>query len=103
MVQLDSSKKEKRKTGSLYGVVDLDASPTDETSWFEIRLRVEKNRIQVFVEGERVVDYTETAQPARQSSRAKRLLDPKGGAMAIQAHDPNSIFYFKRIRLRELK
>ena len=49
-VQLNSSPKEKRKTGSLYGVVDLDSSPVDETSWLEIRLRVDGKRIQVFVD-----------------------------------------------------
>ena len=102
-VQLNSSKKEKRKTGSLYGIVDLDTSPADETKWFEIRFRVEGKRIQIFVEGKQVVDYTEPARPVRQPSRSKRLLDPQGGALAIQAHDPNSVFYFKQIRVRELK
>lgn len=102
-VQLNSSRKEKRKTGSLYGIVDLDKSPADETKWFEIRFRVEGKRIQVFVNDEQVVDYTEPANPDRQPSRAKRLIDPKGGALALQAHDPGSVFYFKRIRIRELE
>ena len=101
-VQLNSSKKEKRKTGSLYAIVDLDASPADETEWFEIRFRVKGKRIQVFVDGKQVVDYTEPENPDRPASRAKRLIDPNGGALAIQAHDPNSIFYFKQIRIREL-
>ena len=101
-VQLNSSQKEKRKTGSLYGVVDLASSPADETKWFEIRLRVEGKRIQVYVEGKQVVDYTEPPNPDRQPSRAKRLIDPQGGALAIQAHDPNSVFYFRQIRVREL-
>lgn len=102
-VQLNSSKKEKRKTGSLYGIVDLPTSPADETKFFETRFRVEGKRIQVFVEGENVVDYTEPTSPQREPSRAKRLIDPKGGAIALQAHDPGSIFYFKQIRVRELK
>lgn len=102
-VQLNSSQKEKRKTGSLYGVVDLPTSPADETKWFELRFRVEGKRVQVFVEGKQVVDYTEPPNPDRQPSRAKRLIDPAGGALAIQAHDPNSVFYFKRIAIRELK
>lgn len=101
-VQLNNSLKEKRKTGSLYGIVDLDTSPADETKWFEVRLRVEGKRIQIFVEGKRVVDYTEPPKPTRKPARAKRLLDPSGGAIAIQAHDPNSVFYFKQIRIRKL-
>ena len=102
-VQLNSSEREKRKTGSLYAVVNLDTSPVDETKWFEVRIRVEGKRIQVHIDGARVVDYVEPLNPSRESSRAKRLLDPRGGAIAIQAHDPGSVFYFKRIRLRKLQ
>ncbi|MHC4880372.1 MAG: sulfatase-like hydrolase/transferase [Planctomycetota bacterium] len=102
-VQLNSSRQERRKTGSLYGIVDVDKSPVDETRWFEVRLRVEGKRIQVFVEGRPVVDYSEPSDPERQPSRAKRLIDPDGGALAIQAHDPGSVFYFKAIRIREIK
>ncbi len=101
-VQLNSTEKETQKTGSLYTIVSLSESPVDETKWFEVRLRVESKRIQVFIEGEQVVDYTEPPNPERAPNRAKRLLDPKGGAIALQAHDPGSVFYFKQIRLREL-
>ena len=101
-VQLNSSKKEKRKTGSLYGIVDLPRSPVDETEWFEIRFVVNGNHIEVFVGGDQVIDYTQPESPKREPSRAKRLIDPKGGALAIQAHDPKSVFYFKSIRVREL-
>ena len=102
-VQLNSSNVEKRKTGSLYGIVDLNKSPVDETEWFEIRLRVDESRILVFVGDKRVIDYTEPTMPIREPARAKRLLDSGGGAIALQAHDPNSIFYFKQIRVREIK
>ena len=102
-VQLNSSQKEKRKTGSLYGIVDLDSSAANETKWFEVRTLVEGKRIQVFVDGHQVVDYAEPDTPTRQPARAGRLLDPAGGAIAIQAHDPDSIFYFKQIRIREFQ
>jgi hypothetical protein len=101
-VQLNSTEKEKRKTGSLYAVVDLDTSPIDETQWFTVKLRVEGKRIQVWLNGQQVQDYTEPPNPERAAGREKRLIDPKGGALALQAHDPESIFYFKSIRLREL-
>lgn len=102
-VQLNSSKKEKRKTGSLYTIVTVSESPVDETKWFEVRLRVQGKRIQIFIDDMQVVDYTEPPDPERPPKRAKRLLDPNGGALALQAHDPDSIFYFRQIRVRELK
>lgn len=101
-VQLNSSLKGKRKTGSLYAVVDLDKSPVDETKWFKVRVRVEGERITVHVNDERVVDYTEPADVKRPPGRAGRLLDPRGGAVALQAHDPKSVFHFKDVRVRRL-
>lgn len=101
-VQLNSAAAEKRKTGSLYAIVDVDTSPVDETEWFELRFRVEGKQIGVWVNDQQVVDYTEPTEPQREPSRAKRLIDPKGGAIALQAHDPGSVFYFKKIRVVEL-
>lgn len=101
-VQLNSTGKEPRKTGSLYAVVDLDSSPVDETEWFELRLRVEGRQIAVFIDDEPVIDYLEPDSPERPPSRRERLIDPNGGALAIQAHDPDSVFYFREIRVRSL-
>lgn len=101
-VQLNSSKKEKQKTGSLYKVVQVKESPVDEKKWFTVRVRVEGKRIQVFIDEQRVVDYTEPENPKRERKRVKRLIDANGGAIAIQAHDPESVFYFKTIRIREI-
>lgn len=101
-VQLNSSEKEGRKTGSLYAVADLPTSPVDETEWFTMRLRVEGKRIRVWLNDKPVQDYTEPENPQRPKARAKRLIDPNGGAIALQAHDPKSVFYFKRIAITRL-
>jgi putative membrane-bound dehydrogenase-like protein len=101
-VQLNSTEKEKRKTGSLYAVVDLPESPVDETKWFTLRFTVEGKHIEVWLNGTKVTDYVEPDSPERPASRAKRLIDPKGGAIALQAHDPDSVFYFRRIRVRKI-
>lgn len=101
-VQLNSAANEKRKTGSLYDIADVAVSPVDETEWFEIRFRVEEKRIRVWVDGQEVVDYTEPPQPDRKPARLQRLIDPDGGAIALQAHDPGSVFYFKQIRICRL-
>ncbi len=101
-VQLNSSPTEIRKTGSLYAVVDLDKSPVDETQWFKVRLTVQGKRIVVRINEKIVVDYTEPEQLVRPPERAGRRLNPAGGAIALQAHDPGSTFYFKDIRIRPL-
>lgn len=103
-IQLNSTEKEKRKTGSLYAVVDLDKSPVDETQWFTVKITVQGLRIVVQINGTTTVDYTEPADAAAQRppERKGRLLDPAGGAIALQGHDPGSVFYFRSIRLRPL-
>lgn len=101
-VQLNSSAKEKRKTGSLYAVVDLDKSPVDETKWFTLRVVVKDKRITVAIDGKEVVDYTEPADVVRPKERAGRLVAADGGAIALQAHDAKSVWYFKDIRVKRL-
>lgn len=101
-VQLNSSPKEKRKTGSLYDVVDLATCPIDDTQWFTVRIRVEGKRIQVWLNDARVVDYTEPPNVQRSPQRVGRVLRAAGGAIALQAHDDKSTFYFKSLRLRRL-
>lgn len=101
-VQLNSSEKEKRKTGSLYAVMDLDKSPVDETKWFTVRVLVREKRITIALDGKQVVDYTEPADVVRPKERAGRLFSADGGAIALQAHDAGSVWYFKDIRVRRL-
>lgn len=101
-IQLNSSKKEKRKTGSLYAVVDLDHSPVDESQWFRVRITVNGKRITIDLNDKQVVDYTEPPNVTRPPERAGRLINPQGGGIALQAHDPGSVFYFKDIRIARL-
>jgi hypothetical protein len=101
-VQLNSSPKESRKTGSLYDVVDIDKTPVDETKWFKVHLTVKGKQIVVRLNGQVVVDYTEPEKLVRPPARVGRKLNPDGGAIALQAHDPDSTFYFKDIRIKTL-
>lgn len=103
-VQLNSTAKEKRKTGSLYDVVDLSDAVVDDTQWFTVRIRVENKRIQVWLNDRQTIDYTEPANVAEQRSekRKGRILREEGGAIALQAHDENSVYYFRSIRIRSL-
>jgi hypothetical protein len=101
-VQLNSSAKEKQKTGSLYAVVPVETSPVDETQWFTMRIVVQGKRITAAINGQPVLDYTQPANVQRPPERAGRLFDPAGGAIALQAHDPGSGWYFKDIRVKRL-
>ena len=101
-IQLNSSEREKRKTGSLYAVVDLDKSPVDESQWFRVRITIQDQRITIHLNDQQVVDYTEPPGVQRPAERGGRLLSRDGGGIALQAHDPKSVFYFKDVRIKRL-
>jgi hypothetical protein len=101
-IQLNSQETEKRKTGSLYAVVDLDKSPVDETKWFTIRIVVKDKHVTISIDGKECVDYTEPADVKRPPDRAGRLFSAEGGAIALQAHDHTSVWYLKDIRVKRL-
>ncbi len=101
-IQLNSSAKEKRKTGSLYAIVDRAESPVDETKWFKVQVVVKDKRITVAVDGKGLVDYSEPRDAVRPKERAGRLFAADGGGIAIQAHDAKSVWFFKEIRIKRL-
>lgn len=102
-VQLNSTEREKRKTGSLYAIVDFTESIVDDTEWFSLYIKVEGKNILVKINDKVTVDYTEPDNPERPANRKGRLLKASGGAIALQAHDPDSVWYFKDIYIRELE
>ena len=101
-IQLNSTDKEARKTGSLYAVVDRTESPVKETEWFKVHVLVQGKRIVIKLNGETVVDYTEPDNVERPPMRAGRRFSADGGAIALQAHDHGSVWYFKEIRVKRL-
>jgi hypothetical protein len=54
------------------------------------------------VNGQELVDYTEPPDVERPPQRAGRRFSADGGAIALQAHDANSVWYFKDIRVKRL-
>jgi Domain of Unknown Function (DUF1080) len=92
--------KDPRKTGSLVDVKDLAESPVRDNQWFEFHLIVNGKQIVVNLDGKTVVDYTEEDKPVRKKGREERLLSH--GSIALQAHDPESVTYFKDIQIKKL-
>ena len=101
-VNLNNSATEKQQTGSLYSVVTVNDTGIDDTKWTTLHLTVHDKRIVVKLNGKQVVDYTEPDDVQRPPKRGGRLIDPNGGAIALQAHDPDSVYFFKQILIREL-
>lgn len=101
-VNMNNSARENQKTGSLYDIVGVNEPSVDDTQWTTLHLTVRDKRIIVRLNDKKAVDYTQPEDVQRPPKRSGRLIDPEGGAIALQAHDPDSVYYFKEVRIREL-
>lgn len=99
-VQVNNSHEDWRRTGSLYNIVNVKEQYAKDNEWFTEYIKVKGNRVIVKVNGITVVDYTEPENPKREGERVHRVLS--SGTFALQGHDPNSIIYYKEIKVKPL-
>lgn len=100
-VQVNNSyESDPRRTASLYAVEDVRETLFPDGEWFTIHIRVEGDRVVVKADGEKMVEYTEPENAERPEDMAGRVLG--SGTFALQGHDPESMVYYKNIRVRPL-
>ncbi len=93
--------RERKKTGSLYGVRNTYKQFVRDGEWFRIQVAVRGRNVQVRLNEMLLVDFDEPSPPIlAEGSERGRVLDR--GALALQCHDPGSKARFRRIRVRPL-
>ncbi|WP_237229096.1 DUF1080 domain-containing protein [Rubinisphaera sp. JC750] len=98
--QVNNTHKDPKKTGSLYAVENVFEAPAKDGEWFDYHIKVDGKRIVITVNGKECVDFTE--EPGREAGKDfARVLDK--GTFALQAHDPDSVVYFRNIEVKRLK
>lgn len=100
--QVNNTHGDWRKSGSLYGVDDVkeDKNPAQDDKWWTQHIIVKGRQIVIKIDGKTVVDYTEAEDKAAGTDFTRKL---DKGTFALQAHDPNSVVYFKNIRVKRLE
>jgi len=93
--QINTTHGDRIKTASLYGVRDVTDAPSKDGKWFTMRVEVRGKHITTTVDGKKQVDYTEP-----DDVKGKRRLSQ--GTFAIQAHDPGSEVWVRRVRVKVL-
>lgn len=99
-VQVNNSHSDWRRTGSLYAVEDVKEQLVKDSVWFTEKIRVEGKHVQIWVNDKKTVDYTEPDNVQRPDDMKGRILS--NGTFALQGHDPNSIVYFKDLKVKPL-
>lgn len=95
------TRRERGKTGSLYGLRNVYKQLLADDRWFTLQLAVRGKNVQVRLNGTLVVDYVEPATPVIPDGPERhRYLDR--GTFALQCHDEESKVNYRRIRVRPL-
>ena len=92
---------DRRKTGSLYGLVDVINASVQDGKWFMLEMIVKGKRIEIQVNGKVVVDYKEPADQQLASTEFERLIGE--GIFALQSNSPNSKTHFRDLRVKRLE
>ena len=115
--QVNSTHKDPKKTGSLYGVINIlvlaegqnppkggehierEKAPSTDGEWFDYHIIVKGREIEIKVNGETTVKYTEPEGGPASNFGGRRLSE---GTFAIQAHDPDSEVHYERWAVKPL-
>lgn len=93
--------RERKRTGSLYGVRNVYKQIVPDNTWFTANVLVRGKNIQIRIDGMLVVDYTEpTPVYIPPGPERDRRLDH--GTFALQCHDPGSKVRYRNVRVRPL-
>ncbi|HWB07074.1 MAG TPA: DUF1080 domain-containing protein [Verrucomicrobiales bacterium] len=93
---------DKRRTGSLYAVKDMNEVFIKDDQWFDYNIKVEGKHIVITVNGKVTADYTEKEGDPRDGADQKKGRWLGEGTFAFQAHDPGCEVYYKDIQVKPL-
>jgi hypothetical protein len=88
--QVDNTHSDPVRTGSLYNFVKVFEQLIPDDTWWEQRIIVEGNHIQIFVNNKKTVDFTD---------EKNTFTD---GYLALQQHNAGSVVEFKNLMMRHL-
>jgi hypothetical protein len=93
--------RERKRTGSLYGIRNVYRAVAEDREWFRVGIRVQGKNVQVRVNGLLMVDFVEATPPVLPPSQEReRYLSE--GAFALQCHDAGSKVRYRNLRVRAI-
>ncbi len=99
-VQVNQSHSDWRKTGSLYSFNDVKEVYVQDGEWYTEHIIVKDDHVTVKVNGKTVMEYKESEDKNRPANAGEKKIDR--GTFALQAHDPESVIYFRNIKVKIL-
>lgn len=96
-IQVNVSHTDPVKSGSLYNRVKLFRTPMKDNEWARYRITVKGDTVRAEINDIVLYEYV---QPPGVSGDPK--ISDDGGLIALQAHDPNSVVYYRNLRIKPL-
>ncbi|MEN2281953.1 DUF1080 domain-containing protein [Algoriphagus sp. SE2] len=97
-IQVNQSHGDWRKTGSVYSFKDVRETYVNDDEWYAETIIVKGDQVTVLVNGKIINEYDESED--REGDLGTKKLDH--GTIALQAHDPNSVVYYKSVKVKIL-
>lgn len=99
-VQVNQTHSDWRKTGSLYSFNDVKVVYVKDNEWYTEHIIVQGDKVTVKINGKTVMEYVESEDNNRPADAGEKKIDR--GTFALQAHDPESVIYYKDIMVKPL-
>jgi hypothetical protein len=99
-VQVNNTQSDKKRTAGLYNVQDNYDAVAKDNVWFKLRVKVQGKHIETFVDGKRIVDFTEPEEWTPPADNEGRRISH--GTFALQGHDPGSEVHYRSIKIKVL-
>ena len=100
--QVNQTQGDWRKSGSIYSVQDVKADKLEgavrDNEWYTHHVIVKGNRVQIFLNGKLINDFTEEAGRKAGKDFERKLSE---GTVAFQAHDPKSVVQYRNVRVKK--
>jgi hypothetical protein len=98
-IQVNQTHGDWRKTGSVYSFKDVKETYVPDGEWYTKHIIVQGDQVTVKVNGKVINEFTESTDRGEIGDSRKRL---SSGTIALQAHDPKSVIYYKDIMIKPL-
>jgi len=99
-IQVNQSHSDWRKTGSVYSFQDVKEVYVQDGEWYTEHVIVKGSQITVKINGNTVNEYDESKDEKRASGLGEKSLS--SGTIALQAHDPESVIYYRSVKIKIL-
>jgi hypothetical protein len=99
-IQVNQSHSDWRKTGSVYSFQDVRETFVQDGEWYTEHVIVNGSQVTVKINGKTVNEYDESKDEKRVSGLGEKSLS--SGTIALQAHDPESVIYYRSVKIKLL-